>query len=1019
MLRQFGDSSEHLGCHRNGETPSGERFSPVLQSPGRICSFIGKVVVFLAVLFLAFGHTSSVARELKMRVRVVGTDGRQAVKDGEVHVDVYDVSGSPVTSYHERRKFIGHRKIKGDNFPLTIPKAGQYKVVATVIQEEDIRIDEPVPVGAANEGDVGSDHHGLYRVTKVTPVFKDEGHPSGTGIVEQVTFTKTYRLMASSGCLTHVAPDEIDGNEDDVFIVVPMQEYVEWWKVHCKFVGSKVIELPLKTLVPGGSIETELTRSVAGNLLVTGAVEPDHFVSADTAVDVFSGAMVTLAFRAAGGPQKFIAELALTYVPPAIVEAVGSQVVLEGVESDDYEHEVVSNIRPGSSDVGGGYVEVKSLGPAMRNVRVLVKAASSVSTQPASIPASETVAEIATNATRRIPWKVNRTQMGNSRADRVIGLQLAYELRHDNVSIPQRCYDYLTSISFDESPDPVVRISVEPATQSVHQGDDATFQVSVRNLDGEVAAGVTVGIRDAFMKQSQSRVTDGKGEVVYQASSNNMSPGEYEFVFDSATAEELVHVNVIVLPEAVTVEASPETQTVRPGETADFEVTVKKLNGGPAPFAEVSVEDPFLKESRSLASDAQGKAHYESKSKETHVGAHRFNFSSPGADAPATATVLVAREPTLTLDVKPAVQTIDVGQTAVFEVRATKLDGSPAPFVTIVVEDPYLRETRSITTDAKGVARYGSQAGDTAPGVYQFVFSSPKAAESVSAEVDVRGGEEFPHDDEGMLDVVVLIDKSGSMSDDIECVQQEVDTMLGDMETLAQQENISLQVGLVLFSYTGAGNVFEECRLSEDIDSTRQFVKKVNPQEVGGDEDLYSALMYAMDVETVEGKKIKMGWRHGAAKITIPITDEAPKSDNFNVLQVAKRAKELDPVHMYPLIMPKTPLSWLEPTESPLNELARVTDGQAIKVQDAKALPQAIVEAVKLAIRRHKEEIYRKENPPYLLYGVAGGMGVVLVILVFGMLVTHRRRTRVQTAPVAPPIASDLTGDTAFREEPD
>jgi len=269
---------------------------------------------------------------------------------------------------------------------------------------------------------------------------------------------------------------------------------------------------------------------------------------------------------------------------------------------------------------------------------------------------------------------------------------------------------------------------------------------------------------------------------------------------------------------------------------------------------------------------------------------------------------------------------------------------------------------------------------------------------------------------EGMLDVVVLIDKSGSMTDDIECVQQEVDTMLGEMATLALQENISLQVGMVMFSHTGTANVFEERTLTEDIESVRQFVQQLDPQEVGGDEDLYSALMYAMN-EQVEGKQIDMGWRTGAAKISIPITDEAPKSTNFNVFQVAKVAEDLDPVHMYPLIMPKTPLSWLTGAETSLNELARVTGGEAVKVQDAEALPTAIVDAVKLAIRRHKEEIYRKENPPYLLYGVAGGMGLVLAIFVIGILITHRRRApAVDTRADAPPIDPDLAGDTAFRE---
>ena len=1007
MLRRNSDRLKYFGHSLDGQTAMPACFSSFLISVCRITTYFCQVIGFQAVLFAGFGSTLCVAQELKMRIRVVGTDGLQAVKDGEVHVDVYDTGGTPVTSYHERRKFIEHRTIFGDNISLPIPKAGQYKVVATAIQEEDIPNEPWEGMNAPVIRGYDSDERGCYTIAKIDPKLK-EAIPGGTATVEEYRITKRYRLMASSSCLTYVSPDETDGNEDDVFIVVPMQEYVDWWRIHCKFVASKIIELPIEKLVPGGSVKTEVVRSVAGTLLVTGAAEAesDHFMSADTVVDVFSGAAVTLAFHAAGGPQKIVAELAITYIPPSIVEKIGAQVVVEGVESDDYEHEMVSSVKEGESGGGEGHVVVRNHGPSMRNARVQVTAPFHVS----PIEVSDVIAEIPTNAERRIPWKLSKPQVGTISVRR---FRLAYDLQYDNVPVPQRYNDTLTNIRYKESPDPVVRISVDPELQDVNQGNDAVFRIGVRDVNGKAARGVNIAIKDGFAKQSYSCESNADGESDYRSATNSVSPGRYEFVFDSETAEQPVNVGVVVLPEAITIEVAPSNQTVKSGNEAHFEVIVKKLDGSPATFEQVSVEDPFFRETRPLSTDLEGKVHYESQSKNDNLGSYNFTFSSPGADVPSMATVLVQKEPTLRIEVEPKKQTIEVGQSAEFEVRVTKLDGSPAAFTTIAVADPYLQESRSLTTDAKGMVQYNSEADTSICGSYQFTFSSPDTVEPAMAEIFVEGGETFPPDEQGLLDAVLLFDKSGSMQDDIESAKKHAESMLKEMQDLAAKEKISLRVGLVTFCTTEKGEVFEHTMLTDDVDKIKAAIEDISLQALAGDEDLNAALMYSMN-ETVDDRRINMGWRSGAAKIALPITDEPTKEDKFTQVQVAIVAEKLDPVHVYPLVTRKT-VTWLDSTVRSLRSLAEATGGKIVQVESADELPVAVVSALKLAIRRHREEIYRQENPPYLLYGVAGGFAVVLVCFVAGMLIMHRRRPAVQ----APAIDSDLTGDTAFRPDGD
>ena len=268
----------------------------------------------------------------------------------------------------------------------------------------------------------------------------------------------------------------------------------------------------------------------------------------------------------------------------------------------------------------------------------------------------------------------------------------------------------------------------------------------------------------------------------------------------------------------------------------------------------------------------------------------------------------------------------------------------------------------------------------------------------------------MPSATQGILDLVLCIDRSGSMSDDIEMVQEQVDTILGELGGLGTQLNISMQVGVVLFHSDADGtNHFDEVVMTTDIESIRQYVRGLDPTAVGGDENLFAAMMYAMR-EPVDGNSIEMGWRQGAAKIAFPITDEIPKSEPFTFDQVVERTINLDPVHVYPLIMPKPGSMWLDPAVRSMEKLAAATGGEAVRVNSAGELPHAIVDTVKLAIRRHKEEIWRKENPPYVLYGVGSGIGAIVVLGLVVLLVRGRRRVAVAAAASTGTTDPRLTG---------
>lgn len=256
--------------------------------------------------------------------------------------------------------------------------------------------------------------------------------------------------------------------------------------------------------------------------------------------------------------------------------------------------------------------------------------------------------------------------------------------------------------------------------------------------------------------------------------------------------------------------------------------------------------------------------------------------------------------------------------------------------------------------------------------------------------------------DSGMLDCVLCIDKSGSMADEIKMVQDMSSAMLAKLDEFAKAQEFSLRVGLVTYTRHDDPDWIHAWELTADVDEIRGNLLQIKITDVGlgkgGNEDLYGAMVYAMD-QTVGGRSIQMGWRPGAAKIIIPIGDEPaddPDWEERTLADVARVARNLDPVHIYPVILPKQGPSFLDPAVRSMERIAEATGGKVIRVKQAGDLPNALVETVKLAVRRHRNEVWRKAHPPYLLYGTLGVLlGLtVLVLVVFSIRALVRRPAR-------------------------
>jgi hypothetical protein len=140
--------------------------------------------------------------------------------------------------------------------------------------------------------------------------------------------------------------------------------------------------------------------------------------------------------------------------------------------------------------------------------------------------------------------------------------------------------------------------------------------------------------------------------------------------------------------------------------------------------------------------------------------------------------------------------------------------------------------------------------------------------------------------------------------------------------------------------------------LTEDLDSIAAWIQDIYVTG-GGDEpeDVYDGLLAA----------IGMGWRNGVGKFIILMGDapaKDPAHDGTTLSVVAKAAEEVDPAHVYPLIIRAGGGDYDEATISSFGEIAKSTGGSVTKVEEVSELVSTIIDSVTRAASEHKGEVH-------------------------------------------------------------
>lgn len=168
------------------------------------------------------------------------------------------------------------------------------------------------------------------------------------------------------------------------------------------------------------------------------------------------------------------------------------------------------------------------------------------------------------------------------------------------------------------------------------------------------------------------------------------------------------------------------------------------------------------------------------------------------------------------------------------------------------------------------------------------------------------------------LDMVFVVDTTGSMGDQIDDALETVASMSGWVEKMRGR--------VALVEYRDAGDEFTARILSGLQGDTTEISAKLDGLTVGGGGDSPEALLHAL-MTTFNG----LEWRDGATKAAVVLTDagfhDPDQVDGTTLDQVARRALEIDPVNVYPVVDP-----WMAESYQPL---AEATSGQVISNDEA------------------------------------------------------------------------------------
>ena len=260
------------------------------------------------------------------------------------------------------------------------------------------------------------------------------------------------------------------------------------------------------------------------------------------------------------------------------------------------------------------------------------------------------------------------------------------------------------------------------------------------------------------------------------------------------------------------------------------------------------------------------------------------------------------------------------------EIRITDRLGKPMPFADIMLSTPQGAEMFPLRTGANGLAYLYPKFDVLEEGVKIEV--SAKGAKTQSQKLTTKdlsdGGQiEFimkqDAPDVQKLDVLLTLDATGSMGDEMRYLQTELVSIMTRME--ADNPDLDIRAGLVVYRDTTDQYIVRDFDFTDDLE-----VYKVNlsRQSAAGGGDFPEAMHDAMTAG------LGLSWRDDAIKVNLLVADAPPHDEKINATWNTALHSRVRGIHVVPLAA-----SGVDPTaEFLMRAMGQLTGGRYLFLTD-------------------------------------------------------------------------------------
>jgi Mg-chelatase subunit ChlD len=201
----------------------------------------------------------------------------------------------------------------------------------------------------------------------------------------------------------------------------------------------------------------------------------------------------------------------------------------------------------------------------------------------------------------------------------------------------------------------------------------------------------------------------------------------------------------------------------------------------------------------------------------------------------------------------------------------------------------------------------------------------------------------------GPVDVIVVLDTTGSMQGSIDSMRENAIRSIQRLQTITTDIRMAITTFRDLKDEDGSSH-FTVKGFTLELENQYNFLRSLDA-DGGGDtpEDQLHGISLGLALWEKEGARKRV-----PTKVIIVITDapaKSPDSKGNTFKSIAKRAIEVDPAHIYPIVV-GTNSTALEHAQ----ELADSSGGKVLTAATSDSVADAILEAVETAVAEHGVE---------------------------------------------------------------